>query len=445
MDEPKRLAEHPPSGGPKILAEHNPRAELQAQGDRELAERILSDFAVRQVIERFEKLAKELSARRHLLGTAVRLTPEMAPDIHAIVDGCRVALGFEEPLETYVYPEVQFNAAAVRPERGRFFVILSAGLLEAFEADELRFVVGHELGHHLFQHHRIPVPPLLAELGRNDPGFALRLFAWQRYAEISSDRAGLFCAGRLEPAAHALFKLASGLRGARVKVRIDQFLAQVGDLREESERVAKADEPIRSDWFASHPFSPLRLRAAELFSRSELMVARGTPRQALEEEVEELIGLMDPSYLQEHSEAAEAMRRLLLAGGVLVATANGGIETKAIEALEQLLGAGALPARLSPAALREDLPRRIAAVKELVAPLRRAQVIRDLCLIARADGRVDPAELEVLYTLADATGVDRHIVACTVSGALAEEESARGGVSAAGGALNLDETGEPTE
>lgn len=391
------------------------RIDLRAAGDRDLAERILSEPGVQSAIERYEKLAEESGARRHLLATALRLTPEMAPDVHEIVESCRTTLGLDTPLETYVYPELQYNAAAVRPEGGRLFVMFSAGLLEGFEPDELRFVIGHELGHHLFEHHSIPVQPLL-EAGVGDPGFPLRLFAWQRYAEISSDRAGLLCAGGLEPAARALFKLASGLRGSRVKIRIDQFLAQVGDLREESERLAKADEPVRSDWFHTHPFSPLRVNAADLCARSELIVPNGMPRVELEAQVEELIRLMEPNYLQERSEQAEAMRRLLFAGAVLIAASASEIEKKALRALEGLLGPGSVPRTLNEPAIRNDLARRIERVREVVPALRRAQVIRDLCVIARADGVITAAEERILFEIADAVGVDRALVTATAKG-----------------------------
>jgi len=408
------------------------RTDLRADGERDLAERILREPGVRLVIEKFEKLVEESGARRHLLATALRLTPEMAPDVHQIVEACRVALGLEMPLETYVYPELHFNAAAVRPERGRLFIVFSAGLLEGFEPDELRFVVGHELGHHLFEHHRIPIAPLLAT-GAGDPGLVLRLFAWQRYAEISSDRAGVLCAGGLDAAARGLFKLASGLRGSRVSVRIDQFLAQVGDLREESDRLSKADEPVRSDWFATHPFSPLRLRAAELVARSELIVSGGMPRKDLEAQVDELIRVMDPSYLHEKSEAAEAMRRLLFAGAVLVAASSGDISEQELKALERLLGPGSVPWKVDADAVRQDLPRRIEHVNEVVPPLRRAQVIRDLCVIARADGQVTEAETRILFEIADAVGVDRELVTCTAKEAPEAHAPGRpiGGLSAA--------------
>lgn len=405
-----------PGARPVIVDVRMPRDDLLAQGDRELAERLLNEYEIRHAIERFEKDAQDLGARRHLLATAMRMLPEMAPDVHEIMESCRAELGIQIPVETYVYPSPVFNAAAVRPERGLLFVILSSSLLEAFEPDELRFVVGHELGHHLFGHHKIPVGALLSGTAPVSAGLALQLFAWQRYAEISSDRAGLVCAKGLQPAAHALFKLASGLRGGRIRVLIDKFLSQVPELQEEAERQARADEPIRADWFATHPFSPLRVRAVELAARSELMVSGGLPRADLEAQVQGLMTLMDPSYLKEDSSSAEAMRRLLFAGAVLIATVSGEPDEKAIQELEQLLGPGSIPFTIKPEVIRQDLPQRIAYVKEVVPTLRRAQVIRDLCVISRADRRVSEAELQIIFEIADAVGVERSLVTCNTTG-----------------------------
>ena len=389
---------------------------LRAAGDRELAERLLADPDVKDAVERLERRGKDPGARRHLLATAIRLTREMAPDVHDIMDECRRMLGVEAPFETYVYPEPMFNAAAVAPEQGRLFLLLSSALLEAFEPDELRFVVGHELGHHLFEHHRIPVAVLLSGIARIDAALALRLFAWQRYAEISADRTGLVTAGGLDPAARALFKLASGLRGDRVKVRIDQFLTQLGDLRREAERLATADDQPRSDFFATHPFSPLRLKAAQLFAASDVREPGGVPRLDLEMQVQELMTLMDPSYLQDTSDVAEAMRRLLFAGGVAVAAASGTVTEKSLKALEQLLGVGSIPSNLKPDTIRADLPSRIDTVNRIVPPLRRAQVIRDLCVIACADGRIDEAKLMVIREIARAVSVDETVIACSTQG-----------------------------
>jgi tellurite resistance protein len=402
-------------------------ADLRAGEEREIAARLLEDRDIRRAIERFEEATREMSARRELLASALRLTPEMAPDVHAILDGCRVRLGLDGPVETYVYPGPMFNAAAVRPERGRLFIILSSGLLEAFEPDELRFVAGHEFGHHLFDHHGIPLQALATRRAGLPPGTILELFGWQRYAEISADRAGVLCAGGGAPAAAALFKLASGLRGGRVQVRIDQFLAQVGDLRDEAARLERSEEAPRADWFATHPFSPLRVKAVDLFARSELMTEGGMPRADLEAQVHDLMGVMMPSYLKEKTDAAESMRRLLFAGGILIAAAGGEVEESAVAALERLLGPGSVPPEVNPEAVRRDLPSRVEAVRRHVPPLRRAQVIRDLCVIARADGHTREAERRVIREIAAAIAVPDALVARAIdsaSGCYAEAPTA---------------------
>ncbi|MBM3342972.1 MAG: hypothetical protein FJY56_12795 [Betaproteobacteria bacterium] len=357
-----------------------------------------------------------MNARRQLLGTALRLAPAMAPDVHAIMESCRATLQITAPVETYVYPAPVFNAAAVRPERGLLLVMLSSSLLEAFDAPELKFVVGHELGHHLFEHHRIPTGALLGGQNPISAELALQLFAWQRYAEISCDRAGMACAGGFKPAAHSLFKLASGLRGGRVNILIDQFVAQAGDLREESLREAKADAPARADWFTTHPFSPLRLRAAELYSKSAQMAPGGTGMDQLEDEVQALMSLMDPSYLQERSEAAEAMRRLLFAGAVSLAVVRGEPNKAVLAALENLLGAGSVPRPLNTRAIIDELPKRIEGVNQAVPSLRRAQVVHDLCVIARADGIADELEIQQIEKIAQAIGVHPTIISCGVCG-----------------------------
>ena len=251
------------------------RLDLQAEGDRALRERLLANRAVTAAIERLAKKGVGEGARRQLLATATRLTAEMAPDLYAVIDGCRTTLGVDAPLEIYVYPDPRFNAAAVKPEKGRLLLMVSSSLLEGFEPDELRFVAGHEMGHYLFDHHAIPTAALLGGQAHLAPQLALRLFAWQRYAEISADRAGLCCAGGLEPAARALFKLASGLTSDRVRVSIDQFVAQVGDLRREGEAETVETQARRGDWFATHPFSPLRLKGGRIVCGLRADDARG--------------------------------------------------------------------------------------------------------------------------------------------------------------------------
>jgi Zn-dependent protease with chaperone function len=373
---------------------------LRCRGDRELAKQLLEERLVTRTVEQLEEQADKgpRGVRRQLLASALRLTPSMLPELAEMIEACRVALSVDIPLETYVYPSATFNAACVKPEKGRLFILLSSSLLEAFEGGELRFVLGHELGHHLFGHHDIPIGYIIEGEDKPSPELALKLFSWSRYAEISADRAGAVCAADPDAVARALFRLASGLRGQMVRVRIDEFAAQVDDVRLEDAEPGRG-API-SDWFSTHPFSPLRVKALHAFATSELAQAGGRSLDELEGEVETLMALMEPSYLEERSEEAETMRRLLFAGAVAVADASDGISDKELATFEKFFGQGSFSKQLDVQAIKREIPHRISEAKARVRVARRVQVMRDLCLIARADGHAGSAEIEVMHGLA---------------------------------------------
>lgn len=392
------------------------RNDLRAQGDRDLAERILADSRIQAFVERFER-ERTRQTRRHLLGTAVRLTPSIAPVVDAVVQHCREALEVEAPVELYVLPDPRFNAMSYGAEDGRMFIGLTSSLLESFTPAELRFVMGHELGHQIFGHHDIPVGALVHGNGGIGPRQAIDLFRWQRYAEISADRAGLACVGAIEPTARAFFKIASGLKGDGIAFDLETYLEQIGDLQAEVDmaRTEPDKSKMRSDWFASHPFSPLRVRAAQLAARSELIRPGGMSLPELELEVQGLMAIMDPSYLVDKSPSGEAMRQLLFAGGVLVAAVDGNIKDTEIGALGEFLGEQNLPSTLNPEALRADLDRRVEFVKKHTTPLLRAHVIRDLCAIAMADGHASRDELKVIRDIAQAVEVESMVVDQTIA------------------------------
>jgi tellurite resistance protein len=386
---------------------------LRARGDIELSKRLLDLPDVKLYQVRRERDPED-QVRRQLLAQAVRLTPSMAPILHGALDHCRATIGVEVPIELYVWPNPGYNAFSFAAERGRGFIGLTSSILEGFGEPELRFVIGHELGHLAFRHHDVPVGLLTARETGLAADVILTVFQWQRWAEISADRAGLACAGEVAPAASSFFKLASGLSHQVVKFDIDAFLQQLSDLAAESE-AARADDGPQNDWFSSHPLSPLRVRAVQLAAASELIKPNGTSLAVLEDEVTTLMTLMDPSYLKEPGEIGEAMRRLLLAGGAVVAAAGGPIDDDERRALEKLLGPGGVPAELSADALHGDLARRVERVKQVVPAPRRAQVIRDLAIIARADGKVEPEELAVVREIARSIEVDAAIVDSTLA------------------------------
>lgn len=384
--------------------------DIRCENDRRLFETLSARREILQANERIERLSEKghPSIRRRLLSTSVRLTTGMAPTVHKMADECSQLLGIKSHLELFVYSSPNFNAACFKPEDGRVFVMFSSSLLEAFEDNELKFVMGHELGHHVYRHHDIPIGFILNGRSGASPRLALDLFAWSRYAEISADRAGAHCAQDMEATGRALFKLASGLSGKFIKFSLKEFLEQVDEMQVEAS--APESEGSREDWFLTHPFSPLRVKALELFYESDLVSDGGTPAADLESAVQNLMGLMEPSYLEGHTKTAESMRRLLFAGTISIAVADGEISEKEIEVFEQFFGEGSFNKGLDIAALQKDLDDRIEQARSGTSIPQRMQVLRDLCLVARADEKTSSEAQEVLSRIARGLEVPESIV-----------------------------------
>ncbi len=378
---------------------------IRCRGDLSLFRALQGDPEVLRTSEAIARLEKKghLGVRRRLLATSVRLSPGMAPDVHAMKDHCAARLGLTIPLELYVYSSPQFNAACVKPEDGRLFIMFSSSLLQAFRGNELRFVVGHELGHHLYGHHDIPIGQILSGGSRPGHRLALQLFAWSRYAEISADRAGAYCAEDPVAVARALFRLASGLGDDIVHFDLDDFVRQVDDMQLAD--AAPGGGPAREDWFSTHPFSPLRVKALTLFHESQHVAAGGNPVDELELGVQGLMGLMEPSYLDGRTEVAEAMRRLLFAGAIAVSRADGEITEAEIGVFEEFFGDGSFSDRLDLGRILGDLPERISQVRRQASSAQCMQVLRDLCLMLVDGDDADDAERGVIYSIAEGLNV----------------------------------------
>ena len=170
--------------------------------------------------------------------------------------------------ELYVTNNPVPNALTLGVDRP--FIVVTSGLYELLEPDELRFVLGHETGHVLSGHalyqslliHLLNLAGAFSWLPAG--GLGLRaliagLREWQRKAELSADRAGLLATQDADIALRVQMKLAAGAHLDQIDT--EAFLEQAaeyessGDLRD---GVLKLLNTERS----THPFSVVR--AAEL-------------------------------------------------------------------------------------------------------------------------------------------------------------------------------------
>jgi uncharacterized tellurite resistance protein B-like protein len=403
------------------------RKETQLLGE------LQADPSVRRAVERVNELTSGYGyiTRRRLLTSGVRLTPRMHPPLAEAVEDCRSALGLERRVDTYVVPDSMMSASCSVSPDGGVSIALSSRLLETFSAAELRFVVGHELGHVCFDHLSIPMP--LTATVEDYAGklvskpLALRLYVWTRAAEVSADRAGLLCCGDVDAAAIAFFKLASGLGSLPINPDLDAFSAQLDALAATPEaRTVEREDDDTLACFRTHPYSALRLRALLAFSRSEAFrramgmepAAESLSDDQLEQIVERDLELMEPSYLEETTAVSTELRELLFYGGLVVAAANGEVAASERSALRALLGADVVDrTEVAIDAAPRELDTRLTGIEERIPLRHRAQLVQHLAVIAAADGEVCDAEWSAMRNIATRLSVDPAVINHTLDAA----------------------------
>ena len=207
---------------------------------------------------------RERAWRLTLLGSAVRVDERQFARLHRLL--AEVGQSLDEAVlpEMYVQADPSLNAQTVGMERP--LILLSSGMVHHLDDDELRFVIGHELGHAI-SGHAVYRTLLLRLLGLGGllntiPGGAIGirmvtvgLLEWSRKAELSADRAGLLASQDPTAALRTHMKLASG--GTLEELDVTSFLAQGaeydegGDVRESLIKLSLLQQQ-------THPFAVVR-------------------------------------------------------------------------------------------------------------------------------------------------------------------------------------------
>ena len=203
------------------------------------------------------------SHHNELIKKAYPITPQSEPELASLVNGCAERLG-SGSFSTFIAPGNTLNAytfGLAKPQ----VVVVYAGVLRIMDADELRFIFGHELGHVRLGHtwlnsliggmSGIPSPYLAAIV----LDFSFRW--WNRACEYSADRAGLLACGKPEKAASALIKLAGGSYAARSAEGRQQAL----------HRIEAEDDHLENnlrEMISTHPMMIRRLEALREYAVS---------------------------------------------------------------------------------------------------------------------------------------------------------------------------------
>lgn len=390
--------------------------------DRDIFKWFMSQEKFKNNLEKLKESYKGVSATKHLLKTSFRLTPKLAPQVFEMVELSKSRLGIKQDFDLYVYHDPKFNASIYSPDgqrNSRPSILLTSSIIESFSKEELLFVIGHEIGHYVFNHYSLPLS-LIFERGSDliSPLKAMKLSSWGRAAEITADRVGLLCCQNLNAAISSFFKLSSGTISTNlIRFNLDEYLIQFSDLR----AMMVQDESDSRDWYSSHPFSPLRIKALELFARSETyeklssdtVLENKLTEIELEEEIRSFMSMMSPNYLKQEGERGEVLKMFLLGAGLGIASADGFYDPGERYAICEIVGSDFYEKnkeRFSTCKSMSDwqnfLSEDIERLRVHTNNTDRRNLIRDLSIVALSDGVVHENERSFLSYLSYILGVE---------------------------------------
>ncbi|HYW54667.1 MAG TPA: RDD family protein [Dongiaceae bacterium] len=196
-------------------------------------------------------------ARGRLLGGGLRIHAGQFGAVHSVVDEC--ARMMRMPMPHVFIRDDPFVPVIAIGIGDPYAIVISAQYVEHFQPDELRFLIGRELGHIASGHTRYT--SLLSSNGRENGVIAVAFGAWLRKIDDTDDRAGLLCCGSLDAAMRAIAVSAFGPVGRRVD--LGAFAGQLKELH--------AEPSLRlAEWTASTPYATNRIAALHRFARDPL-------------------------------------------------------------------------------------------------------------------------------------------------------------------------------
>lgn len=221
---------------------------------------LVGNFIVKHAIEKIYTV--------QYTGSNLKVTSQNYPKIYEYLQYACQILDLPRVPELYIEWGYNINAFTVGSENP--IIVLSSGLIDLCDDDEIMFVIGHECGHiksnHMLYHMMAQALNICID---NIPGGNLvaaplqyALYYWNRMSEFTADRAGLLSCQNMTAAIGAFMKMAGMPIKEFNKMNYQTFIQQAIDFKQlDYDAMSKVIKFI-SIADASHPWTVMR--AAEL-------------------------------------------------------------------------------------------------------------------------------------------------------------------------------------
>ena len=204
-----------------------------------------------------------------LKGSNFKITHESCPQLYNLVKEVEATLDITDRPEIYTQWDYSLNGYTTGT-RGDTLMVLNSGAVDLLTDQQLKFVVGHEMGHiksnHILYHMMAQFFPMIASA---IPGASLlatplqfALIYWNRMSEFTSDRAGLLACQDKESALSAIVKMCGLPMKYFDNLNEEAFLRQAEEFERMHHDFISGAMANLSILTSSHPWNVFR--AAEL-------------------------------------------------------------------------------------------------------------------------------------------------------------------------------------
>lgn len=224
------------------------------------------------LVKKFMQVGYETMLHGVNMASKIRLSETQLPEIyHKVTKICnKLEISYPE-----VYLEMSPYPNAYTYGDTDIFMVLTSGLFDYLDSDEIDSVIAHECGHivchHVLYHTiaeflRTGVSGLIGDLA--EP-LKLAVYYWARKSELSADRAAALICG-VETVVKTQLRLAGGPKMLTDNVNIDEWANQAEQYEEIRggslwNRFLQMGATMRLD----HPFAAVRVREALNWSKTD--------------------------------------------------------------------------------------------------------------------------------------------------------------------------------
>jgi len=224
------------------------------------------------LVKKFMQVGYETLLHGVNMASKIRLSETQLPEIYHRVKRICDKLEITCP---EVYLEMSPYPNAYTYGDTNIFMVLTSGLFDYLDEDEINSVIAHEAGHILCHHvlyHtlaeflRTGVTGLIGSLA--EP-LKLAIFYWERKSELSADRAAALVCG-VDTVVRTQLRLAGGPKSLTGSVNIEEWARQAEQYEEIRggslwNKILQTGATMTLD----HPFAAVRVREALNWTRTE--------------------------------------------------------------------------------------------------------------------------------------------------------------------------------